>query len=47
MVLLAEAGAVTRPTFWQISHVGEVVFYFLAVVAVALFAYGFYERVRR
>ncbi len=47
MVLLAESGAVTRPTLWQISHVGEVVFYFLAVVAVALFAYGFYVRIRR
>ncbi|MFB6092718.1 MAG: (Fe-S)-binding protein [Haloquadratum sp.] len=40
-------GATTRPTLWRISHVGEIVFYLLAVVAIAVFAYGVYRNVRR
>jgi Fe-S oxidoreductase/nitrate reductase gamma subunit len=41
---LAQTGAETRPTFWRIGHVGEVVFYYLAAVAVAIFLYGVYQR---
>ncbi|MGM0397459.1 MAG: heterodisulfide reductase-related iron-sulfur binding cluster [Halobacteriota archaeon] len=37
---------VTRPTFWQIGPAGELVFYYLAAVAIAIFLYGSYERVR-
>jgi Fe-S oxidoreductase/nitrate reductase gamma subunit len=37
----------TRPTFWQISHTGEVVFYYLAAVAIAVFLYGVYDRFAR
>jgi len=47
MVFLQSSGAVTRPTFWQISGVGKVVFYYLAVVTIAVFVYGVYERVAR
>ncbi|MFB6109250.1 MAG: 4Fe-4S dicluster domain-containing protein [Halodesulfurarchaeum sp.] len=47
MVLPAQASEITRETFWQISHPGELVFYYLAIVAVLLFAYGFYRRVER
>ena len=47
MVLLAQSGAVTRPTFWQISPAEEVLFYYLAAVAVVIFLYGFYERIAR
>jgi Fe-S oxidoreductase/nitrate reductase gamma subunit len=43
--ILAQAGSeVTRPTFWQISHVGEVVFYYLSAVAIVVFLYGVYDR---
>ncbi|WP_128904764.1 heterodisulfide reductase-related iron-sulfur binding cluster [Halorubrum amylolyticum] len=35
---------ITRPTMWQIGHVGEVIFYFLAAVTVLVFLYGVYER---
>ncbi|MFB6134995.1 MAG: heterodisulfide reductase-related iron-sulfur binding cluster [Halanaeroarchaeum sp.] len=46
MVSLAQVGsAVTRETFWQIGVAGEVVFYYLAAVAIAIFVYGVYERV--
>ncbi|WP_336035916.1 (Fe-S)-binding protein [Halobacterium yunchengense] len=41
---LAQTGAPTRPTFWRIGHVGEVLFYGLAAMAVAIFLYGVYER---
>jgi Fe-S oxidoreductase len=37
----------TRPTFWQISHVGEAVFYYLAAVTLLVFAYGVYDRFAR
>ena len=47
MVLLAQASEVTRETFWQITHAGELVFYYLTVVAVLMFAYGLYRRVDR
>ncbi|MGM0372757.1 MAG: (Fe-S)-binding protein [Halobacteriota archaeon] len=47
MVLLAQASDITREAFWQISHAGELVFYYLTIVAVLLFAYGFYRRVER
>jgi len=44
---MAAEGAVTRETFWQISHAGEILFYALAVVAILLFGYGVYRRVAR
>ncbi|WP_433628842.1 heterodisulfide reductase-related iron-sulfur binding cluster [Halomicrococcus sp. NG-SE-24] len=44
LLALAQAGDVTRPTFWRIGHVGEAVFYYLAAVAIAIFAVGVYER---
>mgnify|MGYP000129705090 CR=1 FL=1 len=47
MTLLAQTGETTRPTFWRIGHVGEVVFYYLAAVAIAVFAYGVYQRFAR
>jgi len=37
---------VTRPTFWQIGHVGEAVFYYLAAVTILVFLVGVYRRVR-
>ena len=40
-------GATTRPTFWQISHLGEILFYILAAVAIAIFVYGVYRRIDR
>ncbi|WP_135822198.1 (Fe-S)-binding protein [Halostella litorea] len=40
-------GTVTRETFWTISGVGEVLFYYLAAVAVLVFLYGVYDRVAR
>jgi Fe-S oxidoreductase/nitrate reductase gamma subunit len=43
--VLAQAGEeVTRPTFWKIGHIGEAIFYYLAAVAIAVFAFGVYER---
>ncbi|UPV75672.1 heterodisulfide reductase-related iron-sulfur binding cluster [Halorussus limi] len=43
--VLAQAGSeATRPTFWKIGHLGEAVFYYLAAVAIAIFAFGVYER---
>ncbi|MFB6086367.1 MAG: 4Fe-4S dicluster domain-containing protein [Halodesulfurarchaeum sp.] len=47
MVLLAQAGDISRETFWQITHAGELIFYYLTIVAVLLFLYGFYRRVER
>ncbi|USZ66821.1 (Fe-S)-binding protein [Halorussus salilacus] len=42
---LAQAGdEVTRPTFWQIGHLGEALFYYLSAVAIAIFLYGVYDR---
>ncbi|WP_197052379.1 (Fe-S)-binding protein [Halobellus rufus] len=38
---------VTRPTFWGISHLGEIVFYVLAAVTILVFCYGVYRRVDR
>jgi len=43
-LVLAAGSDVTRPTFWQIGHVGEAVFYYLAAVSVLIFAYGLYDR---
>ncbi|MGQ4555539.1 heterodisulfide reductase-related iron-sulfur binding cluster [Halobellus sp. GM3] len=40
-------GATTRPTFWRISHIGEIVFYLLAVLTILIFAYGVYRNVQR
>jgi Fe-S oxidoreductase len=37
----------TRETFWTISPVGEVAFYFFAAVAILVFLYGLYERFAR
>jgi Fe-S oxidoreductase/nitrate reductase gamma subunit len=37
----------TRETFWQISHVGEAVFYYLAALAIVVFLYGVYDRFAR
>ncbi|MFC7071864.1 (Fe-S)-binding protein [Halovenus rubra] len=37
----------TRKTFWQISSVGEVIFYFLTAVTVLVFIYGLYSRFAR
>jgi Fe-S oxidoreductase len=46
--MLAQTGeSVTRPTFWKIGPVGEVLFYYLAAVAIAVFLYGVYARFRR
>ncbi|MFC7081964.1 heterodisulfide reductase-related iron-sulfur binding cluster [Halorussus caseinilyticus] len=43
--VLAQAGSdVTRPTLWKIGHFGEAIFYYLAAVAIAIFAVGVYER---
>ncbi|MDX1747027.1 MAG: Fe-S oxidoreductase, partial [Halobacteriales archaeon] len=39
--------AVTRPVFWGIGPVGEAVFYYLAAVALALFAVGVWGRFSR
>ncbi len=48
MTYVAQAeGAVTRETFWTISEVGEVLFYYLAAVAILVFLYGVYERFAR
>jgi Fe-S oxidoreductase/nitrate reductase gamma subunit len=38
---------VTRPTFWQISSVGKVFFYYLAAVAILVLVYGIYQRFSR
>ncbi|MCT9094740.1 (Fe-S)-binding protein [Haloarchaeobius sp. HME9146] len=41
------ASGQTRETFWQISHVEEVVFYFFAFAAVLAFGWGVYQRFAR
>ena len=38
---------VTRETFWGISPVGELVFYYLATLTLIVFAYGVYGRFAR
>jgi len=47
LVVLQAGDAVTRPTFWQIGHLGEAIFYYLAAVAVVIFLYGVYARIAR
>ena len=42
-----ESGVTTRPTFWKISHTGEVVFYYLAAVTIFVLGYGVYDRFAR
>jgi Fe-S oxidoreductase/nitrate reductase gamma subunit len=42
-----QATEVTRETFWLISPVGEVIFYWLAALTVIVFGYGVYERFSR
>jgi Fe-S oxidoreductase/nitrate reductase gamma subunit len=44
LVVLQAGSEVTRPTFWRIGHIGEAIFYYLAFVAIAIFAYGVYDR---
>ncbi|QLH80658.1 heterodisulfide reductase-related iron-sulfur binding cluster [Halosimplex pelagicum] len=46
-MLLLQADAVTRPTFWGIGPVGKAAFYYLAAVAIAVFLLGSYRRVAR
>ena len=38
---------VTRETFWTVTPVGKVIFYYLAAVAILLFGYGVYTRFAR
>ncbi|WP_224333147.1 (Fe-S)-binding protein [Haloprofundus halobius] len=45
--VLLQSGEPTRPTFWTISPVGEVVFYWLSALVLLVFAYGVYERLAR
>lgn len=37
----------TREVFWNISPLGELIFYLIALIAVVIFAYGIYSHVRR
>jgi Fe-S oxidoreductase len=37
----------TREIFWNISPLGELVFYLLTVIVLAIFAYGIYRHIRR
>jgi Fe-S oxidoreductase len=37
----------TREVFWNISPLGELAFYLLSLIAIAIFAYGIYCHVRR
>lgn len=37
----------TREVFWNISPIGELLFYLLALIAGAVFAYGIYKHIRR
>ncbi|MFT4923366.1 MAG: Fe-S oxidoreductase/nitrate reductase gamma subunit [Haloarculaceae archaeon] len=46
-MMLLQTEPPTRPTFWQISHLGEILFYLLAVITVVVFLYGVYDRFRR
>ncbi|MGB9954721.1 heterodisulfide reductase-related iron-sulfur binding cluster (plasmid) [Haloarcula marismortui] len=43
-VLLQAGDPVTRPTMWRIGPIGEVLFYYLATVTIAVFLWGVYER---
>jgi Fe-S oxidoreductase len=45
--LLQAGEPVTRPTFWRIGSVGEVLFYYLAAVTILVFLYGVYDRFAR
>jgi hypothetical protein len=48
MFSVLQSGAdVTRPTFWQIGPVGKAVFYYLAVVVIAVFVLSTYQRVKK
>ena len=38
---------VTRATFWTVTPVGKVIFYYLAAVPILLFGYGVYTRFAR
>ncbi|MFB6122112.1 MAG: (Fe-S)-binding protein [Haloferacaceae archaeon] len=44
---LLQTATVTRETFWTIGHVGEIAFYYLAVVAILVFLHGLYDRFAR
>jgi Fe-S oxidoreductase len=44
MIVVAQAGTETRPTFYEIGPVGKAMFYMLAAVAILVFLYGVYER---
>ena len=44
-MLVLQAAAPTRPTFWGIGPVGKAAFYYLAAVAIAVFLLGAYRRV--
>jgi Fe-S oxidoreductase len=37
----------TREVFWNVSPLGELTFYLLALIAIAIFAYGIYRHIRR
>ncbi|MCS6936891.1 MAG: heterodisulfide reductase-related iron-sulfur binding cluster [Candidatus Bipolaricaulota bacterium] len=37
----------TRKVFWNISPLGELIFYLLALVAIVIFAYGIYRHIKR
>jgi Fe-S oxidoreductase len=41
------AQTATRPTFWQITPLGKAIFYYLAAVALLVFAVGLVGRIRR
>ena len=45
--VLQAGDTVTRPTFWRIGGVGEVLFYYLAAVAIIVFVHGVYDRFAR
>ncbi|NHN43590.1 (Fe-S)-binding protein [Halorubellus sp. JP-L1] len=45
--LVPLAQETTRPTFWQISHTGEAIFYYLAALSTIVFAWGVYDRFAR
>jgi len=47
MLLPLQGEPITRPTMWRIGHVGEVVFYYLAAVTIAVFVWGVYKRFDR
>ena len=45
--VLQSGDDVTRPTFFEISHVGKILFYVLAVITIGIFVRGVYLRVSR